>query len=247
MPRVVFLSVIAACLLWGCGPKFTLYEHSTRKLSERATIAVSVWDSLPKSFWGSKTSAKAPPLTALEGYLSVALMARGFRVKPVKLELLLNQQLLQRLLPDCGCQCRRPERSLKILGKHIGSVKVDESDPATPEKAAGKPDPRPRMLTETQRAQHWLFGLVELTDALPKKLKTRYLLVVHRFSRFGFSVYLVDLLKRNLNYAMVVSGNAPGFELAVGDPKAGKRIGAVDGDDSRMELLRLAQYVANNL
>jgi len=101
--------------------------------------------------------------------------------------------------------------------------------------------------SELDDARSRLSALARLIRAVPTSLGLDYLLVVQRFDTYGYASYLVNLADQRVVNAFVISGTRSGFMKALGPPKHGRAIMAEDGDVSRMEMLRLANYITARL
>ena len=93
VPRFAMHAVALAGLalilgLAGCA-KFTMNTVSATRLAKGATVGVVLM-----------TPDKEPgSMTAMEGYLTVSLMARGLQVTSIRLEQLVGDAMLKRALP----------------------------------------------------------------------------------------------------------------------------------------------------
>lgn len=166
-------------------------------------------------------SRQKPTQEALEAYLTVAIMAQGHKVKTLRLEQLADRETLFRILS--------PE------------MYEQTSPPASPAPGGAR-----RRVTEMHDAHNRLLALARLAKDLPTVLGVNHLVFVTRFAAYGFAAYVVDLRKRLIINAMVVSGTREGFAQALDTP-TGKRLNAEDGDRSQMELMRFAQALAGRL
>jgi len=221
--HAVALAGLALILgLAGCA-KFTMNTVSATRLAKGATVGVVLM-----------TPDKEPgSMTAMEGYLTVSLMARGLQVTSIRLEQLVGDAMLKRALP--GGTFSASENFARGLSKG-GELEADEEFVG-------------QMLTanEMSEASQRLTALVGLTKDFRESLGLQYLLVVHQFDAYGYAVYAVRLEDRAVVSAMVVSGNRDGYIEALGEPVAGIRSRAKDGDVTRLDYLRLSEFIASHL
>lgn len=223
-PLFTLLGVTAAigCGLAGCAPNtFTYRSARVGRVPEGASVAVTVW----------APHAEGTALVALEGYLSASLLDRGLKVRTLRPELLLGRSTLARLFPKGAYS------TLEGLARGLGRGGTLQGDPKTLEGLLAK--------TEMDDAKKRLEGLVALVKELPEAFSVKYLVVVHQFSRWGYIAYTVNVASNTILGVLAVSGDRDGFVEALGHPASG-RMGreSVDGDASRLELLRFAEHVA---
>jgi hypothetical protein len=207
----------------GCA-KYTLRRARAVKLDPGSKIAVSVW---------SPRSKGAAP-DAMEGYLTAALVGRDFDVRTIQLELIAGRSLLHRALPE-GTYAAR-EAMVRGMARG-GELDVSPAELSALLRVNELDDGKRRMKL-----------LAELAAMVPKQWGVDYLLAVHQFDTFGYAAYTIQLKTRRVINVVVVSGNREGISGALGAPKKGKfSMNAQDGDVSRLELLRLAEYIASGL
>ncbi|MDY0001316.1 MAG: hypothetical protein RBU30_08490 [Polyangia bacterium] len=224
--RQAVMLVGVAAALWGGLPgcatsSFTYRSVRVGRVPEGSSIAVTVW--APK--------AEGTELTELEGYLSAGLLDRGLKVRTMRPELLLGRSNLARLFPKGAYS------TLQGLALGLRRGGALQGDPKAMEGMLSK--------TEMDDAKKRLDGLVALVKELPEAFSIKYLLVVHRFDRWGFAAYTVNIRSNTILGVLVVSGDRDGFVEALGYPASG-RVGrdSSDGDASRLELMRFAEHVA---
>lgn len=218
-----FSMVVLVVMITGCA-KYTFREAGVAKIRRGAMLGVSVLESSTKDLTGP---------TALEGYLTAALIGAKFQVRPLNLEVLAGRSMLRRLLPDGAYSLR------KAMARGIGRGGEIEADKPFIERTLNS--------NELHDARSRLQGFTQLARAIPKDLNLDYMVVVHKFDTFGFAAYVVDLKKVQYIRVIVMSGNRDGYEEALGDPEAGTAELAQDGDETRMEMLRLAEFLAQRL
>lgn len=215
--------VLLATALGGCS-KYTKIRGTSARPDRTGRIAVSV---IAPGVTGS-----AP--TALQAYLTAALLSAGFPVTPIQLEQLAGRELIARLMPEGAFS--------PLGGMSAGMAQGGELDAD-----AGVVEELLRA-SELSAARARLGDLDALVARIPIEWKVDYLLVVHQFDTFGFASYLVRLADRQVVDTLVVSGNRGGFAKALGDPAMGRKsYNASDGDISRLELLRLANHIVQGL
>lgn len=225
--RPVKLIVLPAFALWlvvapGCA-RYTLIEARSEQIKPTSMVAISVWAPGEMGYGA----------TALEAYLTAALIQRSVKVRPLRLELILGQGLLPTIMPEGAYSARRAVTLGMSAGGEI------EGSPQTVAKVLES--------NELNDAASRLAALAELARAVPVSLGIDYLLVVHRFDTYGYAAYLVNLREQRIVNAFVISGTRLGFWKALGSPRHGREYGANDGDASRMEILRLVDYIAARL
>jgi len=218
----VILAVLGALLIAACA-RYTFKQGATAGVPPNSIMAVSVWD--------PDVEGRGP--SALEGYLTTSLVARGYRVRPLQLELIVGRSVLQRILPHGAYSAH--EALIEGMKKG-GQVEADQEVIV-----------RALELDEMDDAKSRLEGIAEIGAALPKSMGIQYMVVVHRFDEFGYAVYAINVNQNTVVHALVVSGNQRGFQKALGDPDTSAFMRAEDGDNTRMEMLRLSEFIAENL
>ena len=210
--------------LGGCKSKFTLRAAALRPIAERSKVAVSVWD----------PDLEGPGPCALEGYLTAALVARKYSVKALSLELLVGRAVLNRVMPTTpfsGVEAvirAMPEGGELEAGDGIINKMFDA--------------------TELSDAVKRYPFILNLAKRIPEDWDLQYLVIVHRFDSFGYASYVINLPANVIEQVVVVSGNKDGFVSALGGPKGGRGASdSVDGDVSRLEMLRLAEFIADKM
>ena len=206
----------------GCG-SYTLTTARSSALSRDASIAVSVW----------ADERYQDDLEAFEAHLTAVLVRRGHEVRPVRLEHYTGRQLLERLLP---------QDSYSVLGM-LSSAYVEPEEGGIDTSRAIEVTER----NEMDDARSRLEGIVQLAQAIPSSWAVQNILIVHRFDRYGFAAYVVNLENARVTHTMVVSGDQAGFMRALGQPTDGRWTGAADGSPTRLEFMRWAEFVARSL
>ena len=207
-------------LATGCA-KYTFLEATAERVSKSRGIAVSVWS----------YNETNPGPVALEGYLTAALVGKGFTVRSIAIELLAGRTLLERILP--GFDHPSGESSLMKL---------------TLKGSAGqKNDGKGFGVDDLAKAEERLVALAKLARRVPVEWNVDYLLSVHHFDAFSYAVYVVRLTDNKVIHMTVVSGNRQGFAKVLQDPGFGYSYEAEDGDVTRMQMLRLATHVATQI
>ncbi len=222
MRMVLIAALLVAPALSGCA-KYTLVEARATRVPTTAVVGLSVW--------APEALGSGPAI--LEGYLTAALVDRGFIVRPLSLEVLAGRSLLRRALPQ------KPYSARRALAQGLAAGGELEGDDALIAQTLNA--------NELDDARERLAGMVKVAAAVRSEWKLDVMLVVHRFDTFGYAVYVVDLAKERVIQMVVVSGTRKGFQKALGEPQKGISELAEDGDVSRMDLLRLADNIARKL
>ena len=219
---IVLTLVLIAIVLCGCKTKFTLRTAALRPIAERSKVAVTVWD--------EDVEGHGP--CALEGYLTAALVARKYAVRALSLELLVGRAVLKRIMPTepfSGVEAvikGMPEGAELEAGDGIINKMFDANE-------------------LSDGAKRYPF-ILDLAKRIPTDWDVSYLLVVHRFDTFGYAAYVVNLPSNVIEQVVMISGNKAGFVTALAGPKGGRGSSdSEDGDVSRMEMLRLAEFIAD--
>jgi len=203
--------------------KYTMHSSRVKKVDPMSTIALAVWT--PDEMY--------PSLSVLEGYMTTAIMSRGFAVYTMRLEMLAGSSMLRRIFPEGAYSAGKGFSKGMARGGRI------EGETGFLEKTLER--------NEVVDAELRFEGLIRLANRLPKEWGVQYLLVVHRFAEYGFASYVIQLEEKKIVNAFVITGNEEGFVEALGDPRQGRFLNADDGDGTNMELLRVADHIANGL
>lgn len=213
---------LAACVLLctGCASgMYTFLGGRAQKVNEGALIGVAV------------LTPDSEGLTDFEGYLTAALLRAKYNVKTLRLDTCVPL--------ECG---RASEAA--PAGPCCNSCMTCNAAPAA----------APATAPVAGAAAAAAASKKEAPAAVPEKVYAKargygveYLLFVHRFDTFGFASYLVDLSDGRVLNSFVVSGDRDGFRKAIKAPDGGKTEIGEDGDISRLELMRVAEFVAGSL
>jgi hypothetical protein len=214
--------ILLAIACSGCSA-FTLRTARVDALEEGVSIAVAVESN-------DRYSSDREPL---EGFFTAALISRGFKVRPIRLDHYVGPQLLEELFPN-------GHYSL-IEGLTRGMAQSGSIE-GTTEEIGEMLD-----LTELDDANSRLEGLVELARAMPSTWAVQYLLVAHRFDRYGFAVYVVDLQNGHVSHIVVIAANQRGFRIVLGRNQAGRSADRRFTTVNRPDLIRLAEFVVQGL
>ncbi len=223
---ILTIATIAWFSLCLCGcAKFTSRGARIDKMPAGGSIAITV----------IKPDNKSSELTALEAYLTAALVGKGYSVRTLRLEMLASEMLLKRIFPDGSYS------TSKALANGLQRGGEIEAEPEFVEKLLNR--------NEVIDGESRLEALARLTKKVPEAWGVDYILVVHQFDVYGFASYVVHLPDRKVINAFVISANKWGYRQWLGRPAVGNHVGAKDEptDVSRMRYLRLAEYIAANL
>ena len=250
----VLLALAAALTLAAVGcTKYTSRGARIEQLPKGAKVAVTV----------IKSCDDGANLNALEGYVTAALVGKGYSVRTLRLEMLLGTAMERRLFPEEEDYTGR----LAFDGLHKGLEEEGGKKSFRPRflEKEGEEEPRPEpdgeVITEPAQvgqlldrnevvdASRRFGGIVDLVGEFPVKWDVGYILVVHQFDTYGFASYLVHLPEKKVINSFVISGNKKGYKEGLGKPAAGTKVNASDsaGDVTRLRYLRLAEYIAANL
>jgi hypothetical protein len=214
MKRTLLLCLAALSLI-ACKPiaRFSMVGAAPVKTTPPDTkVAVFVY---------SEAGVKNQP-DELQAYVTTALLARGYKVRAIDVELGFAKTQLAGLENGKYAGGEGVIKALSGGGKLEGDLKSFDGLLNRTEKN-----------DEISRYQ----TLEAFLKQLPNSWDFTHLLVVHQMSDFSYAAYMINVASHDVINSFVISGNARGFRTALPNPSTGT-LKALDLADSEKASVR---------